>query len=173
MKRLKILACRSILQWQKNDYLSHHGVLGQKWGIRRYQNKDGTLTDSGKKHYYKESLRADKKLRKELESKVYASSKLADAYYKKGNYYAKKYAKAVAKDPTESNPKTQRLRNTFTTLAADAEYWDHYNHEQMGKLGDQVQSMIDKYPDTKIKDINVNTTKYGTRYIKKCFGSHT
>lgn len=44
----------------KNDYLSHHGVLGQKWGIRRYQNKDGTLTDSGKKHYYKESLRADK-----------------------------------------------------------------------------------------------------------------
>ena len=33
------------------DYLEHHGVLGQKWGIRRYQNPDGTLTDNGKKKY--------------------------------------------------------------------------------------------------------------------------
>lgn len=32
-------------------YLCHHGVKGQKWGIRRYQNPDGTLTEAGKKHY--------------------------------------------------------------------------------------------------------------------------
>ena len=33
-----------------NDvYLSHHGILGMKWGIRRYQNKDGTLTKEGRK----------------------------------------------------------------------------------------------------------------------------
>lgn len=32
-------------------YISHHGILGQKWGIRRYQNKDGTLTEAGKKRY--------------------------------------------------------------------------------------------------------------------------
>ena len=29
--------------------LYHHGILGQKWGVRRYQNKDGSLTSSGKK----------------------------------------------------------------------------------------------------------------------------
>lgn len=29
-------------------YLAHHGIKGQKWGIRRYQNEDGTLTDAGK-----------------------------------------------------------------------------------------------------------------------------
>lgn len=31
--------------------LYHHGVKGQKWGIRRYQNPDGTWTDAGKKRY--------------------------------------------------------------------------------------------------------------------------
>ena len=34
-----------------NDYLMHHGVKGQKWGIRRYQNPDGSLTPEGLKRY--------------------------------------------------------------------------------------------------------------------------
>lgn len=35
------------------DYLAHHGIKGQKWGIRRYQNEDGTLTDDGRSRYFK------------------------------------------------------------------------------------------------------------------------
>lgn len=33
------------------DHLEHHGILGQKWGIRRYQNEDGSLTDEGRRRY--------------------------------------------------------------------------------------------------------------------------
>lgn len=36
---------------KREDYLAHHGILGQKWGIRRFQNPDGTLTEEGKKRY--------------------------------------------------------------------------------------------------------------------------
>lgn len=35
----------------KQLYLVHHGVTGMKWGVRRYQNEDGTLTVAGKKRY--------------------------------------------------------------------------------------------------------------------------
>lgn len=34
-----------------NNELYHHGILGQKWGVRRYQNVDGTLTNAGRARY--------------------------------------------------------------------------------------------------------------------------
>ena len=42
----------------EDSYLAHHGVKGQKWGIRRFQNKDGSLTAAGKnRNYNKENMK--------------------------------------------------------------------------------------------------------------------
>ena len=38
-----------MLQYNNSNDLYHHGIPGQKWGIRRYQNKDGSLTPAGRK----------------------------------------------------------------------------------------------------------------------------
>lgn len=37
-----------------NDFLCHYGIAGQKWGVRRFQNEDRTLTEEGKRRYAKE-----------------------------------------------------------------------------------------------------------------------
>lgn len=39
----------------EGNYLAHHGIKGQKWGERRYQNSDGSLTDEGRKRYGRSS----------------------------------------------------------------------------------------------------------------------
>ena len=66
-----------------NYYLCHHGIKGQKWGVRRYQNSDGSLTNAGKKRYgvkqvvdtIKEKRRLKKEVLAEMEKKAQAEKK--------------------------------------------------------------------------------------------------
>lgn len=39
------------------NYLEHHGIKGMRWGVRRYQNEDGTYTSEGKKRYISDKTR--------------------------------------------------------------------------------------------------------------------
>lgn len=43
--------CMNYVIVRSEDYLAHHGVKGQRWGIRRYQNEDGSLTAEGREKY--------------------------------------------------------------------------------------------------------------------------
>lgn len=49
-KSLRHLAYTPMIQ-TNTDFIAHHGILGMHWGIRRFQNKDGSLKPAGKKRY--------------------------------------------------------------------------------------------------------------------------
>ena len=75
--------------YQKNndDELMHYGVLGMKWGVRRYQNKDGSLTPAGKK-------------------KVSNDSKMYKHKYEKASNAIKDYYDDLHKQNSYINPST-------------------------------------------------------------------
>lgn len=71
-----------------SESIEHHGILGQKWGIRRYQNEDGSLTEEGRKRYLKANGTLTRAGKKELERR----NKILD--YGQAQDYAEKYYKS-------------------------------------------------------------------------------
>lgn len=68
--------------------LYHHGIKGQKWGIRRYQNSDGSLTDAGKKRAKKKfSQKSNSRLIFEL-NRYNDANTVYDIMRKRNNSYA-------------------------------------------------------------------------------------
>jgi hypothetical protein len=73
-----------------NTELYHHGIKGQKWGVRRYQNSDGSLTPSGKRRYN----RLAKK-----DAKEYARAKM---FYGEGAGNRRKLIKATVDERSKN-----------------------------------------------------------------------
>lgn len=98
------------MEQELNEQLEHHGTKGMKWGERRYQYKDGSLTPAGKKRYAKDVERLKAK-----------NEKLANKI--KGKKAQEAAMKRVAKLKAEAEAKKQALRdmkNPAAKAGADA-----------------------------------------------------
>ena len=75
---------RADIQPSYTDALYHHGVKGQKWGVRRYQNTDGSLTNQGKKRYLSDETKRKLKTGAKVAAGVAGAAALGYGLYKVG-----------------------------------------------------------------------------------------
>lgn len=139
-----------------DEDLEHTGIKGQRWGIRRYQNEDGTLTEAGKARYgrgirriqkleassAKKQLKA-KKFKKKSADKEFASMKAwTQSGSDKAFYKSKKYARKAA-----------RLE---------------YSAEKNIKKGKKIyEKLNDEYKGTNLSSIDKSYIDYGKKYAAK------
>lgn len=60
------------------DYLEHFGIKGQKWGVRRFENEDGSLTEAGKERYSLRDRSTDRRAYKRASKKLEKLAEKAD-----------------------------------------------------------------------------------------------
>lgn len=180
-----------------NYDLAHHGILGQKWGIRRFQNKDGSLTAAGKKRY---QMTIEKKIEKR-HAKVVKELKKHHRYPEKSNAEAvraqlhKEWAdsnsgKQVKKAYQDIDEFTEHMRNKYREdEKLGYQYFDVYTYEEAKKemaLKDNYKKAIQDYGkeiytlaeknaskilSAQLKDLSIKDTKATQEILEKTLRS--
>lgn len=146
--------------------LSHYGVLGMKWGIRRYQNRDGSYTSAGRSRYQvrgkklklalppseKEKAEANKKAKEDVkntEKIVSESKKLVNEASKVRNEQLEKKRKKKIEELNKSNQKAsemtdKELRDVVQRMNLEQQYSDLMSRKNSAKVqtGKDYVSMV-------------------------------
>lgn len=137
------------------DSLTHHGVKNQKWGVRKYQNPDGSLTPEGRKHYgvAKKALKANNKAIKNQAMALYRARR-------KGTF-----TNAISMLSSDAPTRSAQYQADPMKVRRQVEKRVVQNMEkQLDKSIADGQKMVDKYKKdygtNRVKDID--TRRYKT-----------
>lgn len=147
------------------DAIYHHGIKGMKWGVRRFQNKDGSLTEQGKKRISKKYERTSEKVTRDLSKKynkmyVNAYNKAADNMNRGG---IEKFNTTQRKKYGEKFVERDGYVNDYKA-AFDKEFTKYMNRSlndfyQSNKNYQQAKNMVEQYGMTKWDDLAKDNEK--------------
>ena len=149
-----------------NNYLEHHGILGMKWGIRRYQNKDGSLTEAGRKRRGEDA----KKLG-EIKSDIAYNTYNQYAWRKAGKERTEKYADNIASGLMSYNKLYSKMVNRYGTQNLEnlddiPEFKESYKRgETWLKNLDELKA-YEKEKEASMKELESMTAKDTSKYLR-------
>lgn len=151
-----------------SDHLEHHGILGQKWGVRRFQNPDGSLTAAGKRRYVREIKRGfDKQRTKEFRAVMRGDYDAIRDSRKNEHELQKKIIAEVEK--TKEYKDYDRLAKKMNNDSMSKDEINTYN-KAVQTYVDKASSIFDKYYKdalgAKLKDIGMEDTAVGREMIQ-------
>ena len=129
------------------SYMYHHGVKGMKWGVRHYQNADGSLTPAGKKRRERDRLEnrgapdSNRWVKEDLtraKKTVDATSNLARNLNDLNRSTSKKRTNTI----DLSNMSNKELQNAITRANLERQYNDLYNQSSMSKGRKTVDNIL-------------------------------
>lgn len=136
-----------------NNELTHWGIKGQRWGIRRFQNKDGSLTATGKKRLKTENYHEDYNKAHDNKSVKYMSD--AELRARNNRLQMEKQYSSMTKKTSKGKNIVKGLIAAAGTIAAAETAYNTYK-----RLGSKAcNNAIDKIGDWIMKDLSKGLSK--------------